>query len=217
MLPVMRWADRTTLWRVLQSPAIPGGDTARQDALNCASINVCEGFRCQAKFLQPPETLLCLLHHTVCVGGTFQIVGDDVYAQELEAFHLLHCGPVDVGLHALLFHEVQDHLLCFVDVIFLTPHSQSPHLLPLGCLVIVGNHPTAVMLSANWMIELEACLATQSWVNREYRRGLSTHPCGTPVFRISEVEELFPTFITWGGPSRSPEPSCTGQGSDPGP
>jgi hypothetical protein len=25
--------------------AIPGGDTARQDALNCASVNVCEGLR----------------------------------------------------------------------------------------------------------------------------------------------------------------------------
>ena len=38
------------------------------------------------------------------------------------------------------------------------------------------------------MIELEVCMATQSWVNREYRRGLSTHPCGAPVFRISGVE-----------------------------
>jgi hypothetical protein len=38
------------------------------------------------------------------------------------------------------------------------------------------------------MIELEACMATQSWVNREYRRGLRTHPCGAPVLRISGVE-----------------------------
>ena len=38
------------------------------------------------------------------------------------------------------------------------------------------------------MIELEACMATQSCVNREYRRGLSTHPCGAPELRISEVE-----------------------------
>jgi hypothetical protein len=36
-------------------------------------------------------------------------------------------------------------------------------------------------------------MATQSWVNREYRRGLSTDP----VLRISEVEMLFPTFNTW--------------------
>ena len=50
--------------------AVPGGDTARQDALNCASVKVCEGFRWQAKFLQPPEVeeaLLRLFHHIVWV------------------------------------------------------------------------------------------------------------------------------------------------------
>ena len=26
--------------------SVPGGDTARQDTLNCVSVNVCEGFRC---------------------------------------------------------------------------------------------------------------------------------------------------------------------------
>ena len=44
------------------------------------------------------------------------------------------------------------------------------------------------------------CMATQSWVNREYRSGLSMHPCGAPVLRMSEVEMLFPTFTTWGRP-----------------
>ena len=45
----------------------------------------------------------------------------------------------------LLFPEIHDHLLCFVDVevqgevIFLTPHSEGPHFLPVGRLVIVGN------------------------------------------------------------------------------
>ena len=48
------------------------------------------------------------------------------------------------------------------------------------------------------MIELEACVATQSWVNREYRRGLRMHPCGAPVLRISGVEMLLPTLTTWG-------------------
>ena len=33
------------------------------------------------------------------------------------------------------------------------------------------------------MIELEACMATQSWVNRKHRRGLSTHPCGGPCVK----------------------------------
>jgi hypothetical protein len=56
--------------------------------------------------------------------------------------------------------------------------------------------------SAHWMIELEACMATQSWMNREYRRELSTHPCGAPVLRVSEVELLLPTFTTWGGAVR---------------
>jgi hypothetical protein len=42
--------------------------------------------------------------------------------------------------------------------------------------------------SANLMIELEACVATQSWLNREYRRGLSTDPCGAPVLRIRRSE-----------------------------
>ena len=52
------------------------------------------------------------------------------------------------------------------------------------------------------MIKVEVCMATQSWVKREYRRGLSTHPCGAPVLRTSEVIVLFPTFTTWGRPVR---------------
>ena len=58
----------------------------------------------------------------------------------------VRCGycPVDVdrGVLPLLFPEVHNHLLCFVDVegevIFLTPHSEGHHLLPVDCLV-VGN------------------------------------------------------------------------------
>jgi hypothetical protein len=55
------------------------GDTVRQDALNCAPVKVSEGFWWQATFFQPPEfekALLRLLHHTVCVRGPFQFVGD---------------------------------------------------------------------------------------------------------------------------------------------
>nr|AAM55226.1 CA protein [Schistosoma japonicum] len=60
-------------------------------------------------------------------------------------FYPLHYCPVDVdrGVLPLLFPEVHNHLLCFVDVecevIFLTPHSEGPHLLPVGRLVVVGN------------------------------------------------------------------------------
>jgi hypothetical protein len=78
------------------------------------------------------------------VGGPFQFVCD-VYAEELKTFHPLQYCPVNVdrGLLPLLFPEVHDQLLCFVDieyeVIFLTPHSEGIHLLPVGRLVIVGN------------------------------------------------------------------------------
>jgi hypothetical protein len=39
-------------------------------------------------------------------------------------------------------------------------------------------------------------------VNREYRRGLSTHPCGVPVLRIRVSDVLLPTLTTWGQPVR---------------
>ena len=60
--------------------------------------------------------------------------------------HLLHYCPIDVdrGVLPLLFPEVHDHLLCFVDVecevIFLTPHTEGPHLLSVGRLP-VGSIP----------------------------------------------------------------------------
>ena len=53
-------------------------------------------------------------------------------------------------------------------------------------------------------LSLEACMATQLWVNREYRRGLRMHPCGAPVLRISGVEMLFPAFTIWGRPVSKP-------------
>jgi hypothetical protein len=57
--PLMRWADHTTLWGALRlwtgAFAVPGGDTARQDALNVAFVEVSDGLRGQAKLLQPPE------------------------------------------------------------------------------------------------------------------------------------------------------------------
>ena len=40
------------------------------------------------------------------------------------------------------------------------------------------------------------------WVNREYRRGLSTHPCGASVLRVSVAEVLLPTLSIWGRPVR---------------
>ena len=48
--------------------------------------------------------------------------------------------------------------------------------------------PITVVSSANLMMVFELCLAMQSWVNREYRRGLRTHPWGAPVLRISMAD-----------------------------
>ena len=78
------------------------------------------------------------------MGGPIQFVRD-VYAQELKTYYPLHYCPINVdrGVLPLLFPEVHNQLLCFVDVecevIFLTPHSEGPHLLPVGRLVVVGN------------------------------------------------------------------------------
>ena len=49
---------------------------------------------------------------------------------------------------------------------------------------------------------LESCSATQSWVNREYRRGLSPHPPRGPRVEVSMAEVLLPTLATWGRPIR---------------
>ena len=45
-----------------------------------------------------------------------QQIVSDVYAEE--AFHFLHCDPADVdrGVRPLLYPEVHDQLLCFVNV-----------------------------------------------------------------------------------------------------
>ncbi len=39
-------------------------------------------------------------------------------------------------------------------------------------------------------MELKPCTGMQSWVEREKRIGLSTEPCGTPVFKV-RMEEVW--------------------------
>ena len=76
--------------------------------------------------------------------GPFQVVSD-VHSEELEAFVPLHRGSVEVDgdVPSLLSPVVHDQLLCYVDVvgevIFLAPLCQGSHLLPVGCLIVVGN------------------------------------------------------------------------------
>src|SRR4029434_1504677 len=58
--------------------------------------------------------------------------------------------------------------------------------------------PRMVVSSANFRMMLELCVATQSCVYREYRRGLSTQPWGPPVLRVSEEEVWLPILTSWG-------------------
>ncbi|KAJ8353357.1 hypothetical protein SKAU_G00209240 [Synaphobranchus kaupii] len=62
--------------------------------------------------------------------------------------------------------------------------------------------PTTVVSSANLMTVLEFCVATRSWVYREYRRGMRTHPWGAPVLRVSGVEVVVPILTIWRRPNR---------------
>jgi hypothetical protein len=50
------------------------------------------------------------------------------------------------------------------------------------------------------MKELVLCKETQSKVNKEYSRGLRTHPWGTPVLRVSLKEVSLPIFTAFGLP-----------------
>ena len=65
--------------------------------------------------------------------------------EELEALDPLHYSPVDVnrGVLGPLFPVVHDHNLCLADVegevVVLAPHCQVSELLPIGCLIIIGD------------------------------------------------------------------------------
>ncbi len=70
-------------------------------------------------------------------------------------------------------------------MVLLTPFSQGTHLLSVGRLIVVGDQMT-----------LELCVAVQSCVYREYKRGLRTQPCGAPVLRTRGDEVLLPILTT---------------------
>ncbi len=52
--------------------------------------------------------------------------------------------------------------------------------------------------SADFTIVLEAWIEVQSCVKRVKSTGLSTHPCGAPVFRMRADHVLFPILTTCG-------------------
>jgi hypothetical protein len=65
--------------------------------------------------------------------------------KELESLNLLHYSPVDENGDVLSppFPVVHNHLLCLDhvegEVVVLAPHSQVSDLLPIGCLIVVGD------------------------------------------------------------------------------
>ena len=66
-------------------------------------------------------------------------------AKELEALNLLHYSPVDEngGVLGPLFPVVHNHLLRLDhvegEVVVLASHGQVSDLLPIGCLIVVGD------------------------------------------------------------------------------
>lgn len=65
----------------------------------------------------------------------------------------LYCGHVngDWGVLSLMSPVVHDQLLCFLMLrfFFLSPLRQGSHNLPVGCLIVVGDQVTNVVLLAN--------------------------------------------------------------------
>ena len=59
-----------------------------------------------------------------------------------------------------------------------------------------------VVSSANFTMRFELCIAAQSCVNKENRRGLSTQPWGVPVLVMTVDEVRSPILTTCGLPVR---------------
>ncbi len=123
----------------------------------------------------------------------------------LEAAHPLHRGPTDhkrgVGL-LLSLPEVYNQL--FGLLTFRERQLSWHHDVSLStsskyaASSLLEMRPRTTVSSANLTMEVELCEDTQSWVYREYSRGLRTQPCGAPTFRVMELEVNWPTFTTCG-------------------
>ena len=125
--------------------------------------------------------------------------------EEIEALNPLHYNPVDGNRDVVgpPFPVVYDQLLCLTDVegevVVLAPHCQVTDILPI-CRLVVGNHAysNTVGSSANLMMVLKSCTATQSWVNKQgVQEGIKHAP-----LRISMEDVLLRNLTTWGQPIR---------------
>ena len=66
--------------------------------------------------------------------------------KELEALNLLHYSPINEngGVIGPPFPVIHNHLICLDhvegEVVVLAAHGQVSDLLPIGCLIVVGDH-----------------------------------------------------------------------------
>ena len=80
-----------------------------------------------------------------------------------------------------LFPVVHNHLVCLDhvegEVVVLAPHGQVSDLLPIGCLVVLGDQACCVIGKIHDGVGVVPGHAVMSDLGaQEHRRGLSTHP-----------------------------------------
>jgi hypothetical protein len=133
---------------------------------------------------------------------------------ELEALDLLHYSPVDGdgGVLGHPFPVVHDQLLCIADVegevVVLAPHCQVTDLLPICCLIVVGDqaYHCHVVSKLNDGVEV---VHDQTVVGEQRVQEAS-------VFMVSMADVLLPTLSTCGVMSGIPGSSCRWKCSLPG-
>ena len=131
--------------------------------------------------------------------------------KELETLDLLPYSPVDVngGLFGPPFPVVHDQLLCLAhvegEVVVLSPHCQFSDLLPIGCLIVVGDQATVVS-SANDGVGVVFGHAVVG------EQGVQEGTKYTPMRGPSVKDQYGRLFLPPGGsPSGSPGSSCRGR------
>ncbi len=135
------------------------------------------------------------LHLCLDVCSPCQVLGD-VYTEVLEAAHPFHrgccCLFLKSTISSLVLLTFRERQLSWHHDVSLSTSSKY------AASSLLETRPRTTVSSANLTMEVELCEDTQSWVYREYSRGLRTQPCGAPTFRVMELEVNWPTFTTCG-------------------
>ena len=136
---------------VCQTVVIPRSEPAVE------AVELFEDLRAHAKSFQSPEGEMffsCPLHDCLGMFGLLWFVGD-VDTKEPETIDPLHYSPVDVNgsLFGPSFPVVHNQLFCLAhierEVVVLAPHCQFSDLLPIGHLIVVGDHHCCVVSKLN--------------------------------------------------------------------